>query len=226
MRASRRWKGMMLLAMCLCLCLPACKKDKPVAWVESSGGELASSSEPSDDDWLVFGAARHRMHFLRMIAALDLNSPETPQMARMELNAESQAKLKAELPQVEDLYARQKGLIMAKLSGEKAKLFEEEIALERETAEVVMSFYWQMIVGEKVVAPQEMKAKLEKLAELRRPLSKWLFGTPAKREEQEEMYDTANLAGAMKPAFGWPMVNSHSRQLLEDLEKKKKPPER
>ena len=203
----------------LVLALGGCKKDKPVAWVESSDGELASSSEPSDDDWLVFGAARHRMHFLRMIAALDLNSPETPQMARRKLTPESQAKLKAELPQVEDLYARQKGLIMAKLSGEKAKLFEEEIALERETAEVVMSFYWQMIVGEKVVAPQDMQAMLEKLAELRGPLSKWLFGTPAKREEQEEMYDTAHMAGVMEPAYGWPSITS---RMMERIEERKK----
>jgi hypothetical protein len=216
MRASGRWSGVMLLA--LCLCLPACKKDKPVAWVESSASEVPEDSVPSDDDWLIFGAARHRMHFLRMATTVDTSDPQTHELARLQLKPDIVAELKAELPKVEELYARQRTAIVAKLDAEQAKLFEQEIALEAEIAEKMMPIFWQPRETKVWESSTELATKLEKLKELRAPLSPWLFGLPAKKSEVEEMYDTAYLRKAMKSGYGWPLVNSISRERMEQLE--------
>lgn len=56
---------------------------------------------------------------------------------------------------------------------------------------------------------------LARFMALRAPLSPWLFGLPAKRSEVE---DTAYLRKAMKSGYGWPMVNSISREQMEQLE--------
>lgn len=217
MRASGRWSAVMLLAMCLCL--PACKKDKPVAWVESSANEVPADSVPSDDDWLIFGAARYRMHYLRMATTIDTNDPQTHELARLSLKPDIVAELKVELPKVEELYARQRTAIMAKLDAEQAKIFEQEIALDAELAEKLIAVYWEPRATKMMETSAELKPKVEEVRKLRASLSPWFFGMPAKQSEVEEMYDTAYRQKAMKPGYAWPMTKAMSRDKIEQLEK-------
>ncbi|MCW1917121.1 hypothetical protein OJ996_26300 [Luteolibacter sp. GHJ8] len=180
--------------------------------------------EPAEQDWLVYSALRHRLHFLRDAPRGELGRKLAAEDAGIRALAETQlAELSRELPEVESMKAARERLLLENIDEARQEVFRQEMALEDEVRERM----WALATARDAVEQaadaaarmstmeQELEAKQAELAQGRARLSPGLIGAAPGLENLWKMYEAAEEAGAMKRGYGWPPEREKVMQGME-----------